>query len=111
MAPITGAGSPSIAFAALEFPRKYQIRTSVSNSMFSPAPQCANMEGHIHEILPIFPHAKSRMMRRLPFSCLCRHASRGYEHRPLLAAIENGYSLIAIEGTQNLWHTAAKIKN
>jgi hypothetical protein len=69
------------------------------------------MEDNIHEILAICPHAKSRMMRRLPFSRLCHHAPRGYEHRSLLAAIVDRYPLIAIEGAQNLGHAAAKIKD
>jgi hypothetical protein len=69
------------------------------------------MEGNIHEILAICPHSKSRMMRRLHFSRLCHPAPRGYEYRSLLAAIVDGYPLIAIEGAQNLGHSAAKIKD
>src|SRR5271168_2728892 len=111
MALITGAASPSIALAALAFPRKYQIRTSVSNCMPSTPSQGSNMERDVDQIMPICPHAESRMMDRPPPRLIRRNTPRGHQHRPLLAAIEDGHALVAIEGTEHLGHATAEIED
>jgi hypothetical protein len=69
------------------------------------------MESYIGKIVPIRPHTEGGMASGLLSRPVCRNATRRHKHRSLLAAIENGHALIAVQGPEHVGHATAKIEN
>src|SRR4051812_34299734 len=108
---IIGAGSFSMALAALVTPRKHQISTSVSKSMNAALADGANMCGYVHEIIHVCPHAEGRVVVGVAFFFFDMLRAGGDQRGSFLSTIEDGYLLLAVEGTQHFGHASTQIEN
>ncbi len=69
------------------------------------------MGGDIDQIVAVRPHAEGWMASGRAARFMRRNAPRRHEHRSLLAAVEDGDALIAVEGPQNFGHATAEIED